>query len=186
MAKSSGGVRIIGKYTNSAINNRKEYFAKIKTKMYLEEYSSISPISGAYVLFMKGHNYSADEVDVAKALAKKGINVILTPEGIKYKVYATNKKKMKFSEGYANMYSFEQKTPKNIQSIEGSIKKALRHASEKHSDVCVIYDKYGLYHRDDIEAGMKAYQKHTSKWENIKAVLVVDSKLNVYEHYFEK
>lgn len=33
---------------------------------------------------------------------------------------------------------------------------------------------------------MKEYQKHTSKWEKIKAVLVVDSKLNVYEHYFEK
>lgn len=96
---------------------------------------------------MKGHNYNAEEIEAAKALSNAGINVILTPEGVQYKVYATNKAKMKFSEGYANIYSFEQRTPKDISNVTGSIKKALRHANEKHSDVCVIYDKHNLYHR---------------------------------------
>lgn len=186
MAKTSGGVRIVGTYTKTEAENRAEYFAKLQTQMYVNEHSSISAKSGAYVLFMKGHNYNAEEIEAAKALSNAGINVILTPEGAQYKVYATNKAKMKFSEGYVNFYSFEQKTPKDISSITRSIKRALHHTNEKHSDISVIYDKHNLYHRNDIENGMKEYQKHTSKWERIKAVLVVDSKLNVYEHYFEK
>lgn len=186
MAKTSGGVRIVGKYNNSASANKAEYLAKLRTGMYDEQYCSISEKSGAYVLFMRGHNFSQDEIDVAKALADEGINMILTPEGAQYKVYATNKKKLKFSEGYANLHSYEQKTPQNIQSTESSIKKALHHTNDKHAEICVIYDKYSLFHRDDIDSGMKAYQEHTNKWEKIKAVLVVDSKFNVYEHYFEK
>lgn len=186
MAKTSGGVRIVGKYDNSESANKAEYFAKLRTGMYEEQHCSISKKSGAYVLFMKGHNYSKDEIDVAKALADEGINVILTPEGAQYKVYATNKKKLKFSEGYANLLSYEQKTPHDIQSAESSVKQALRHTNDKHAEICVIYDKYNLFHRDDIDSGMSAYQTQTSDWEKIKAVLVVDSKFNVYEHYFEK
>lgn len=147
MAKTSGGVRIVGTYIKTEAENRAEYITKLQTQMYVNEHSSISAKSGAYILFMKGHNYNAEEIEAAKALSNAGINVILTPEGVQYKVYATNKAKMKFSEGYANIYSFEQRTPKDISNVTGSIKKALRHANEKHSDVCVIYDKHNLYHR---------------------------------------
>lgn len=186
MAKTSGGVRIVGTYTKTEAENRAEYFAKLQTQMYVNEHSSISAKSGAYVLFMKGHNYNAEEIEAAKALSNAGINVILTPEGAQYKVYATNKAKLKFSEGYANIYSFEQRTPKDIKTKESSIKQALRHTNDKHSQICVIYDKYNQFHRNDIDSGMNAYQEKTKDWEKIKAVLVVDSKLNVYEHYFEK
>ncbi len=187
MAKSSGGVRIVGTYTNTEAGNRAEFYARLNTKMYEEGYSSISEKTGAYVLYMKGHNYHRDEVEAAKALADDGINVILTPEGAEYNVYATTyrKNQPKFSEGYVNFYSYEQRTPTSDSTIS-SIKKALRHTNDKHADVCVIYDKYGSFKREDIEYGMKSYQQHSSQWKHIKAVLVINSKRKVYEHYFDK
>ena len=37
MAKTSGGVRIVGKYNNSASANKAEYLAKLRTGMYKSE-----------------------------------------------------------------------------------------------------------------------------------------------------
>lgn len=50
----------------------------------------------------------------------------------------------------------------------------------------MIYDRYGKMHRGDIGKGMQKYKQfQPHKYEQIKAVLVVDKNRNLYEHHFD-
>ena len=151
---------------------------------------------------MKGHNHtekSADadaELEVIRAIADNGIDVTLTPEGDKYTMYATNvkinkdgSKKYKFAEGLMATYTYEQKTPTEINSsAESSVRLAINHANDKHAQIALIYDKHSLFHTKDIENGMKLYQSKHKVWKTkgVKAVVVISSKKILYEHHFDE
>lgn len=64
---------------------------------------------------------------------------------------------------------------------------SIHHANEKHAQIAVIYDKSGLFHRDDISKGMEFYQSKNPNWKEkgVKAVLVVNKRKEVYEHQFD-
>jgi len=160
----------------------------MSTGLYDKEKSYVSG-KGTYVAYMKGHTYHEEEVEAAKHLADKGFNVVLTPEGDGFEIYATKHKngKYSYSEGTVSQITFEQRTPRNIETTaENTIRSAIRHANSKHSQIALIYDKNSLFHRNDIESGMKLYQATDKGWKyKVKAVLVVNSKGEVYEHQFE-
>lgn len=190
MAKASGSTRIVQPSTAGKASNLADFNSRMSTGLYDVSKSSISATSGAYVAYMTGHNYFPEETEAARFLANAGFNVVLTPEGDGYEIYATNVKKgkHKYSEGTVSQITFEQATPKSIvDTAETTIKGAIKHANKKRSNIALIYDKYSLFHREDIENGMKAYQKSDKAWQKkVKAVLVVNSKGEVWEHQFEK
>ncbi len=182
-------------------SERRKFYEIISKDSVDEKKSYFSEITGAHAVFMKGHNHTekgtdADaEIEVIKAIADNGIDVTLTPEGNKYKMYATNvkinkdgTKKYKFSEGKIATYTFEQRTPTEItSSVENSVRLAINHANDKHAQIALIYDKHNLFHRQDIENGMKLYQSRHKVWKakGVKAVIVVNSSKKVYEHHFD-
>ena len=190
MAKAFGNTRIVQPSTAGKAANLADFNNRMASGLYDASKSSVSPVSGAYVAYMTGHNYFTEEMEAAQFLANAGFNVVLTPEGNGYEIYATNVKKgnYKYSEGTVSQITFEQATPKSmINTAETTIKNAIKHANTKHSNIALIYDRYSLFHREDIEKGMKEYQKSDKAWQKkVKAVLVVNSKGEVYEHQFEK
>ena len=63
---------------------------------------------------------------------------------------------------------------------------AVKHAVEKNAEIASIYDRYGKLHRGDIGKGMQKYKQiQPHKYEQIKAILVVDKNRNLYEHHFD-
>ncbi len=129
-------------------------------------------------------------MEAAKHLSNAGFNVVLTPEGAGFEVYATNiaKGHHKYSEGTVSQFTFEQRTPASIEKdAETTVRGAIKHANTKKSQIALIYDRYSLFHRNDIEKGMKLYQQSDKAWKKkVKAVLVVNSKGEVWEHQFDK
>ena len=90
----------------------------------------------------------------------------------------------KFSEGTLSIerLSYEQSTREKLKTTaERSVKKALEHAKTKGSSVAVIYDRGGIFHRDDIRAGIKKYESFKNNSHRFKAILVIDKNRNVYE-----
>ncbi|SEA80920.1 hypothetical protein SAMN04487851_114111 [Prevotella sp. tc2-28] len=188
MAKAFGSTRIVQPSAAGKAANLADFNARMATGQYDPSNSSISAVSGAYVAYMTGHEYHIEEMEAAKALSDAGFNVVLTPEGPGYEIYATNMQKGKFSEGTVSQITYEQTTPKSIKDeAKVTVKNAIVHANKKHSEIALIYDRHNLFHRKDIEDGMKHYQSITPKWEfKAKVVLVVNSKGEVYEHQFDK
>ena len=141
--------------------------------------------TGAYVLFEKGHEYHIEEIEAAKAMADHGIIVTMGKEGDPSTATAINAKgDHKFSEGTLSIekLSYEQSTKEKLTtSAERSVKKALEHAKTKGSSVAVIYDRGGVFHRDDIRAGIKKYESFKNNSHRFKAILVIDKNRNVYE-----
>lgn len=190
MAKANGHTRIVQPSTANKAENYSDFSVRMATGLYDSDKSYVSDRSGAYMAYMKGHEYHEEEIEAARYLADSGFNVILTPEGDGFEVYATNVKngKHKFSEGTVSLITYEQKTPDRVDTtVEVAVKNAIKHANTKRSQIALIYDKYSLFHRDDIENGMKLYQQKDKAWRNkVKAVLVVNSKGEVYEHQFDE
>ena len=153
------------------------------TKSYLSD-------TGAYVLYEKGHNNNEDEIEAARAMADNGIIVRLEKEGDPSRVTAINAKgNFKFSEGTLSVerLSYEQSTRISLTTTaERSVKKALEHGKAKGSDVAVIYDKGGVYHRSDIQAGIRSYESYKNNTHRFKAILVIDQHKNVYEWTHDK
>lgn len=134
-------------------------------------------------------------MEVARAAVAHGINVVLTPEGNGHEIYATNiierkdgSRKYKYSEGKLSIYSYEQKTPKEIVDTKDiTVTNAIKHANSKRAQVAVLYDRYDLFHREDIEHGMRYYQEKNPGWKHkAKALIVVNSKGGWFEHHFEE
>ena len=190
MAKANGSTRLVQPTAASRAANLADFNAKMATGKYEVGLSSISSATGAYVAYMTGHQYHIEEMEAAKHLADNGFNVELTPEGDGYEMYATNFSggTHKYSEGTVSLLTFEQKTPDHIENtLKQTVRGAIKHANTKRSQIALIYDRYSLFHRKDIEDGMKWYQKKDKAWrKKVKAVIVVNSKGEVYEHRFEE
>lgn len=202
MSKPVGDTRLITPLKKHIGSSRVKYKELLSSLSADESKSYFSEKTGAYVIFMKGHNHTDKakdgdaEIEAAKALADAGINIKLTPEGDGYEIYATNvkikkdgTKVYKYSEGRMSAYTFEQRTPTEIENdAASSVRMAINHANSKKSSIALIYDKHSLFHRKDIEDGMKLYQSKHHMWETkgVKCVVVVNSKGQVYEHQFDK
>lgn len=202
MSKASGSTKLLTPKQRQIDKARNEYNQIVSSSLVDASLSYFSEQTGAHAIFMKGHNHTdkiADaeaELEVARAITDNGINITLTPEGDKYTMYATNikinkdgTKKYKFSEGIMATYTFEQKTPTEITtSAANSVRLAINHANDKHAQIALIYDKHSLFHKEDIEAGMKLYQSKHKVWKTkgVKAVVVINSKKKLYEHQFDE
>lgn len=202
MAKASGGTRLVRPTSKTKDENRRFYNAQIASGKANAELSYFSEKTGAYLLFMEGHEHSNShpdgeaELEAGRAIADNGICVTLTPEGDGYEMYATNVKRnadgtstYKYSEGTMSVFTYEQKTPTSIQNAaKASVRQAIIHANSKHSQIALIYDKHSLFHRQDIEDGMKYYQSKYNAWKEkgVKAVVVVNAKHEMYEHHFDE
>lgn len=183
--KSVGGMRNISavKAENFA-QHAADFRAALATGKYDIENSYLSD-TGAYVLFEKGHNPHIEEIEAAKAMADHGIIVVLENEGDPARATAIDPKgNYKFSEGTLSVekLSYEQATREKLTTTaERSVKKALEHARDKGSSVAVIYDRGGVFHRSDIEAGIKRYESFRGNIHRFKSILVIDRDRNVYE-----
>ena len=202
MSKASGSTRMLTPKQRQMDKARNEYNEIISRPSVDASLSYFSEQTGARAIFMIGHNHTSTvadseaELEVARAIANSGIDVILTPEGSGYEMYATAVKHKanglevhKYSEGKIASYTFEQKTPTEItSSAENSIRLAINHANDKHAQIALIYDKHNLFHRQDIEKGMQLYQSRHKVWKTkgVKAVVVVSSSKKVYEHHFDE
>lgn len=188
MSKASGGTRIVKPISVSKAENAAVFNMLMRSGLYDIDKSFITE-SGAYVAYMIGHNYHDEEMEAARAVSQNGLNVIFTPEGDGFEIFATNEKggNYKYSEGTISMITFEQKTPEHIEkTAETTIKSAIVHANTKKAKIALIYDKYNLFHEKDIENGMKLYQSKDKAWKKkVMAVLVVNSKGKLYEHQFD-
>lgn len=187
MAKSSGGTRIITPSTKSRFETISEYKDKMNSGQYDKELSYLPEKGSGSMLYQNGHNYHIEEIEVGRALANKEYRVVLTPEGIVS--YATAFKRdgtPKYAEGTISNIIYDQKTAEsNLTNAINNVDHAIKHATEKNAKIPLIYDKYGKMHRKDIEKGIEKYKRFKpEEAKKIKAVLVVDRELNLYEHHF--
>lgn len=183
--KSIGGMRNISTVEEGNFaQHAADYRAALATGKYDIENSYLSD-TGAYVLFEKGHEYHVEEIEAAKAMADHGIIVTMGVEGDPKRATAVDfNGNPKFSEGTLSIerLSYEQSTREELNTTaERSVKKALEHAKTKGSSVAVIYDRGGVFHRDDIRAGIKKYESFKNNSHRFKAILVIDKDRNVYE-----
>lgn len=183
--KSTGGLRAISTVkAGDFAQNAADYRAALATGKYDIENSYLSD-SGAYVLFEKNHIYHIEEIEAAKAMADHGIIVTMGREGNPSDATAINAKgDFKFSEGTLSVerLSYEQSTRENLTTkAERSVKKALEHAKSKGSSVAVIYDRGGVFHRENIRDGIRSYESFKNNSHRFNAILVIDKNRNVYE-----
>lgn len=190
MAKNEGGTRLVSRVdANDYDANEAEFNGALATGKYEVDKCYMSP-SGAYVLYEKDHAYHVEEMEAAKALADAGIIVELGKEGDPSLATATDAYgNSKFSEGTLSIekLTFEQSTrTKPAKDAERAVKKALEHCKEKGSDVAVIYDKAGAFHKADIAKGITKYESFRTNTHRFKAILVIDSKGQVHEWKHDK
>lgn len=184
--KSVGGIRNITLVDSADFAKyAAEFRAALATGKYDIEKSYLSD-NGAYVLFEKGHIYHTEEIEAAKAMADHGIIVTMGQEGDPAQATAKNLKgNPKFSEGLLSIekLTYEQSTRQQLNTAaEKSVKTALEHAKAKGSDVAVVYDRGGLFHRNDIRAGIKLYESYKNNRSHLfKSILIIDKNKNVYE-----
>lgn len=131
-------------------------------------------------------------MEIARGFAQNGINIILTSEQnmmlARRWVYDKDKHTInpRFAEGTANGIVYEQKTTNyDATNFVGNVIKAINHANDAKADIAVVYDRYGLLNRNNIEDGMNKFLKKNSH-PKIKAVVVFDKDLNMYEHHWNK
>mgnify|MGYP006872981757 CR=1 FL=1 len=118
-------------------------------------------------------------------LVQAGISIKMTPEGIVS--FATARKPdgtPKYSDGNAALYTFEQKTiDVSATNMVANYKNGIKHAVEKNAEIAVIFDRYGLGHREQVETAMREY--NPPLWGKLpKAVIVISKEGGVYEHHF--
>lgn len=167
MAKVVGGVRPLSRSGVAYQNRLEEYRSMMLSGAYSDGYFSEEG-SGYYVVEMSTFRHKAEELEAAKHLADSGYSVTLANE-------AGNGIGVKSPDGKVFKATFEQRTPTG-----SSVKKCLDHAMEKRAEVAVIYDKHHIYHRDDIENGIKDFWKRYSYKFN--KILVIDSNGKVHVH----
>lgn len=188
MSKASCSTRIVNPSTKSRLETISDFNAAMNSGQYDKGFSYLPEKGSGSMLYQIGHNYHIEEIEVGRALANKGYRVVLTPEGIE--AYATAFKKdgtPKYAEGSISGILYDQKTAEsNLTNAVNNVDHAIKHAIEKNAEIALIYDRYGKIHRGDIEKGMQKYKQfQPHKYEQIKAVLVVDKNRNLYEHHFD-
>lgn len=192
MGKPTGANRLLQPYKGTPQSNASLFNTAIGLSQFDRQLSFIVPETGAFVLYGAGHNYHAEEIEIARGFAQNGINVILTSEQnmmlARQWVYNQKQKTLtpRFAEGTANGIIYEQKTTNfNTTNFIGNVINAINHANAAKADIAVIYDRYGVLHSHQIEAGMDKFQE-THSHPKIKAVVVFDKNLNMYEHHWNK
>lgn len=192
MAKVSGNTRTIHPTSGTRTQNYQVYKNEIAMSDVDASQSYFSKKSGGYVIAMnedKRKQRSPEELEVAHAMANAGYAVILTPDGgVKFRSGKSKKGDYVYCDGLINGYSYEQKTPAPQSSTErnllNSVDNAIQHARDKNAQMPLIYDRYGRFHKEHIEAGLKQFEDNSSY--RFKAILVVDQYGNIYEHQHNK
>lgn len=189
MAKASGGTRKVRPTSGSVEHNRGVFDYETSMPDVVKVDSYFSEKSGGYLLAMNNHNFDAIEKEAFKHLADNGFMIVATPEGGKTFISNNNDRgKATYADGLVMGDVFELKSPSPqsnaTNSLDNSIKKALNHARSKNAQVPVIYDRNGIYHRDNIERGLSDYEKKFSY--EFKAILVIDKNGRVWEHQHNK
>ena len=104
-------------------------------------------------------------IEAAILLANKGYKVILKDEA----------GQITTPDGYIFSASFEQKTP-----TQTSVKNALEHAREQKAEIALIYDKHHIYHKADIDKGIKDYE--AKNLHRFKQIIVVTKDVKIHRH----
>lgn len=188
MSKASGSTRSVTPSTKSRQTTISEFNTAMNSGKYEKTLSYLPESGSGSMLYQNGHNYHIEEIEVGRALADKGYRVVLTPEGIV--AYATAFKRdgtPKYAEGTISNIIYDQKTAEsNLTNAVNNVDNAIKHAISKNAQIALIYDRYGKMHRVDIENSMVKYKRfQPEEAKKIKSVLVVDKKLNLYEHHFD-
>lgn len=168
MAKTSGGVRAL-KIGSREYRKREN---EIKDMMASGKYQSVKMSSGGgYVAIEKSTSkHKPEEIEAANILANKGYKVILKDEA----------GQIKSADGTIFLATFEQRTP-----TQSKFKKSLEHAKSKNTenqkiDIAVVYDKYRIYNKKDVEIGIKDYESQNKY--RFKQIIVISNKGNVHKH----
>lgn len=165
MGKEFGEDRMVEQYRQSAA----DVAAKAKEMRDSGLYSEVTATKdGGLFAIEKGKaRHKPEEIEAGKYMAKAGYHVILKDET----------GSVTTPDGYVYSFTFEQRTPTKGGA---TFKRALDHAQKKSADVAVVYDKHQVYHRQDVENGIKQFENH-SKYR-FKRIIVVSKSGNVYEH----
>ena len=160
--------------------NRLAYRDALRSNKYDKDKSYFSEEGGCYVLFMRGHNHSDDEMTVAKAFADKGHNIELQPEN-NY-IWASKWKggMAKYAEGTLDGHLYEQMTPSAAKV--NAVRKTLNHAVDKNAKIAVLYDKHNSLHREDIENGIAAFKSYPHNSGRVTDLYLVSADLEIYRH----
>lgn len=165
MAKDYGCDRMVEQMSQPYADVKK----KVEAMKASGKYSEVEMTSngGIFAVEKGKFRHKPEEVEAGKHMAKAGYQVTLKDET----------GDVKTPDGYVYSFTFEQRTP-----TKGgvSFKYALKHAASKKANVAVIYDKHQVYHRYDVENGLKQFELH-SKYR-FKKIIVVSKSGNVYEH----
>lgn len=194
MAKASGNTRTVRPTSGTRTQNYQIYKNEIAMSDVDASQSYFSIKSGGYVIAMKEEKKkqrSAEEKEVAEAMADAGFIVVLTPEGgVKFRSGKSKKKvgDYVYCDGLVNGHTYEQATKKpqstERQNLINAVDNAIQHAQDKNAQIPLIYDRYGRFHKEHIEAGLKQFEENSSY--RFKALLVVDQYGNVWEHQHNK
>lgn len=165
MAKDFGEDRMVEQYRQSSA----DVAAKAKEMRDSGLYSEVTTTKdGGIFAIEKGKaKHKPEEIDAGKYMAKAGYQVTLKDET----GYVTT------PDGFVYSFTYEQRTPTKGGK---SFKYALDHAEKKGAKVAVIYDKHQVYHRQDVENGIKQFENH--KKYRFERIIVVSKSGNVYEH----
>lgn len=165
MAKDFGEDRMVEQYRQSSA----DVAAKAKEMRDSGLYSEVTTTKdGGIFAIEKGKaKHKPEEIEAGKYMAKAGYQVTLKDET----GYVTT------PDGFVYSFTYEQRTPTKGGK---SFKYALDHAEKKGAKVAVIYDKHQVYHRQDVENGIKQFGNH--KKYRFERIIVVSKSGNVYEH----
>lgn len=185
MAKASGSTRALKTIpvSTKTLNQISNTF--VSSGMYDAGESFTNEQSGAFYLQAKGREPDGNERLAALSLVRKGISVIITPEGdIRYATAFKPDGTPKFSDGIAAVYTYEQKTiEKDATQITNNFIRGIQHAVDKKAEIALIFDRYGKAHRHQVEQAMKEFK--LPSWGTMpKMVVVMDKNGDYYEHYF--
>jgi len=189
MTKPTGGTRKVKPASGTRLQKYQTFLNEIGMEDVNKELSYFSKRSGGYVITMVGRRNNDEEMEVARAMADDGLLVVLTPEGgIRFRTNKTKKGGYHYADGLVNGLTYEQKTKRpqgtNTKNLVNAIDNALQHAKDKQVQVPLIYDRYGKFHREHIEAGLAQFEDNFGY--RFKAILVVDKDGNVHEHQHNK
>lgn len=185
MAKASGNTKIVKPYPLSYGTLNALYHDRLNVGMPNMTNSFISEALNAFYIEDSRRIPDENEKLAAMHLVGASISVEMTPEGII--AYATAFKPdgtAKYSDGKAALYTFEQKTvEKDATNMVVNYRNGIKHAVEKGADIALIFDRYGLGHREQVETAMREYK--LPRWGKLpKAVIVISREGGVYEHHF--
>lgn len=183
MGKQSGYTRSItpeSKYASQSYAHFRQDYAK------RDVVNSWYDPSGGYWIEQAGHKHHDEEIEAANYLASDGYRVIMQPEdsrGVSLRV--STKNDPLYPEGKVSRAWYEQYTPNSKKANQSDdVVQALTHAHRKGASVAVLYDKYGLLHRDDIDRGIRRYKGMKFRTQRSRlALITINNKGEIHEWF---